>query len=704
MSTATPQHSDHTADWVILAGLGTILLARTFSGMALAAPAGVLCEAAVVLLAGAWVALGLGRGRLRAPRLPLLVPAGLFVLVAFVCVFRASNRYAAWGTFVHFTTCLLVFVMAAALASRPAAAKWLAAALVATAAVVAGFGIDQYFVGMDKTEKLAQDQPMPGRSAAFATNVRGRFHDRRAFSVFDLPNTLAGFLILAFPLACAAAASVPSGRAAWLMRSLLGLAAVSLVVCLVLTFSKAGWLVFAGVACAMLLWMLARGRRQVMRIGLVAAAAFAVLVAAFSFTGALKLPGLQRYAWSASARWGYWQGAWQMLGDHPWLGVGPGNFAEHFFHYKTPTGEETRFAHNDYLQIACETGVLGAAAFAALLALWLWYSWPRRAAKPGRDEPAGMTSLAAAGLLGFGFLTAVAGALHPVLVMLMLPPWIVVAAAVWQSRSQAICAAAFLGAAGALAHSFVDIHLYTQGLSFSIWAAMGLALAQRGTRDYRVDTTPRRAATLAAVLLICVACWPTLIRHARSERASMQAERALARRDWPAYQAYLQAAKIAAPDNAKPRVELSELVLQAVKGSQDPRMRDAALDEAIRFMRSAIAVRPRWAAYWHWLAELYTLRAHGKASRLQDALAAERRAVELYPNQPHYLAALGQIYERLNQPDEAAKHFRKALALDEALRDADGPAHLRLPDKLRVELQLKTSAKPPDAAFGRNRS
>jgi putative inorganic carbon (hco3(-)) transporter len=73
--------------------------------------------------------------------------------------------------------------------------------------------------------------------------------------------------------------------------------------------------------------------------------------------------------------------AWVMFGANPVVGVGAGNYTEHYDDYVGMTSSEARqyedpgdlhFPHNLYLEIAAETGLAGLVLFAALLiAAWL---------------------------------------------------------------------------------------------------------------------------------------------------------------------------------------------------------------------------------------------------------------------------------------------------------------------------------------------
>ena len=63
--------------------------------------------------------------------------------------------------------------------------------------------------------------------------------------------------------------------------------------------------------------------------------------------------------------------AWQMFSDHPIAGVGYNNFNNHYLEYSEHLGldqrREDRSAHNLYLEIAAETGVIGLVGFLILL-------------------------------------------------------------------------------------------------------------------------------------------------------------------------------------------------------------------------------------------------------------------------------------------------------------------------------------------------
>ncbi len=96
--------------------------------------------------------------------------------------------------------------------------------------------------------------------------------------------------------------------------------------------------------------------------------------------------------WAASSgktrSWDWWVG-WEMFKDHPLTGVGLGNYKLNFIPYKakflaTPRGEGYNFyipraaqAHNEYVQIIAELGILGLIALLSLIVILPLSVWRR---------------------------------------------------------------------------------------------------------------------------------------------------------------------------------------------------------------------------------------------------------------------------------------------------------------------------------------
>src|SRR5207253_6934884 len=87
--------------------------------------------------------------------------------------------------------------------------------------------------------------------------------------------------------------------------------------------------------------------------------------------------------WAVVERMAHWQAGWYMFLDHPWLGVGAGNYAAAYPDYFVATWREALgHAHNYYLNILAELGVVGG----AVLVWLLWLSFVRLGGAPGRSD------------------------------------------------------------------------------------------------------------------------------------------------------------------------------------------------------------------------------------------------------------------------------------------------------------------------------
>jgi O-antigen ligase len=65
-----------------------------------------------------------------------------------------------------------------------------------------------------------------------------------------------------------------------------------------------------------------------------------------------------------------------MFSEHPWLGVGIGNYEPVYPAYALPRWDEPLgHAHNYYLNIAAETGLVGLSAYLILWSAVFWQAW-----------------------------------------------------------------------------------------------------------------------------------------------------------------------------------------------------------------------------------------------------------------------------------------------------------------------------------------
>lgn len=339
----------------------------------------------LTLTVAAWLAQGAVRHSITMPRLPLLIPLLLFAGIQTVALLNAQSYREGLPELLKWIQVLALYVVV--VAALPAKrAGWLVAGLLLAALSQALFGIYQFATQAGPNEFL----------------LLGRF--LRAYGTFRQPNPFAGYLGLAAPLAVSltiwawtasrAARRGPSTLVIdvvprrW-QQVALPLAAVIICLGVLVSWSRGAWL---GLAAALLVVFLAHARRAA-PILILTVAAGALVVAGFGLAELLppsinaRIGDLGSYlgivdvartevtdaSFAVVERLAHWQAAINMWTDHPWLGVGPGNYAVAYEAYRLPRWQDALgHAHNVYLNVAGESGVLGLLSY---LVLWFASIW-----------------------------------------------------------------------------------------------------------------------------------------------------------------------------------------------------------------------------------------------------------------------------------------------------------------------------------------
>jgi O-antigen ligase len=206
----------------------------------------------------------------------------------------------------------------------------------------------------------------------------------RSYGTFDQPNPYAGFLNMTLPMAIATAALA---RRPLYRRVALGCAL--LIAAALLSSQSRGALLAGLVASVLLLCLLSvRGRRATGALsvaGLAAALAGAYgLLPSGPIDRALQSVGLGGVSFgnvtnanfSAVERAAHWLAGVRMFASHPLLGVGIGNYSAAYPRYH-PRGwyASLGHAHDYYINIAAEAGIVGLTAYTLMVGVALWYSY-----------------------------------------------------------------------------------------------------------------------------------------------------------------------------------------------------------------------------------------------------------------------------------------------------------------------------------------
>lgn len=334
----------------------------------------------LALLAWGWR--GLAQRDLRLPRWGWDWAYGLFLIYALVSLSWAPSWEEGLPEWIKWAQIGLVVIII--LTASPRIPPVLLGVALTSGAIQAGIGIWQALLRGTGPEHFM----LPGLP----------FY--RAYGTFQQPNPFAGMMGLIAPVALGLAFGTLGHPPRSIWQTLLGLGALGIgglaLLALIVSWSRGAWL-GAAVAVGTLIGMLPARSRW----GFAALAAM-ILSGAFLWTaGWVPTPIRDRLAGAVEElqvidvrgvvvdaanfaiveRMAHWQAAVEMIRAHPWLGVGFGNYAAAYpayapIRWPNPLGH----AHNIYLNMAAETGLVGLLLY---LLLWIvigvrtWQAWRR---------------------------------------------------------------------------------------------------------------------------------------------------------------------------------------------------------------------------------------------------------------------------------------------------------------------------------------
>ncbi|HEX3727176.1 MAG TPA: O-antigen ligase family protein [Pirellulales bacterium] len=614
----------------------------------------------------------------------------------------------------------LVFMLVRQLLRREAEERAVVALMIALAVAMTGSGFYQVFVSLPADRAAyAADPDAVLRSAGQwfppgspeRTAFEYRLQSTEPLATFALTNSLAGFLtpwlVAALGIAlgtllrrrepATTAGDGTSRRWSAPARSLgLGACIVAMTACLVLTKSRSAYAALI-VGIALLPWCGAGYRRVVnwkLVVGVVAALT-AIIVAAVAVRG-LDAPVLTEATKSLGYRLEYWRATLAMIAQHPWLGVGPGNFQDFYTQYKLPeASEEIRDPHNFLLEVWASSGTFALLALCVALGglAWRAWRWPVQVnVESISREPATsratvflLTGLAAgfvlaflvAPLVGMAFSEGqgIGGLALAAVALVVWWPWVRVGQLPPRLPAIALAALAInLLAAGGIAYP---------GVATSFWVLAALVLNRTDPRWEPATALPAnlphgirarlpRAALLVLVCLAALACyWFSYGPVVRSHRAMAEAQQAQAAGAQPAMtELFWLEATDEDPFIADPWLAIAQLELARV------RQRPADAVARQRFVNATEQLgelRPHSSATFRligrWYTELYELTADKEAAR--SAVTAYQRAVLYYPNLASLRGEYAEALERLGQASNARRQAAMALALDGQTPHAD---------------------------------
>lgn len=305
--------------------------------------------------------------------IPKFTPIHLLVLlywgISVVATALSPVKAAALTGLVKLTLYLLLFALMARVLRSPRIRSWLITVYLHVALIVSIYGLRQWFFGAAQLATWVDAESPLAKST-------------RVYSYLGNPNLLAAYLLPAIALSLAAIF-------AW--RGVLpkALAVIMFVVnsaCLILTFSRGGWIGFVVMIFTSLIllvyWLTIRLPRfwRTWSLPLLLGSLAFVLLLAIGFVEPLRDRVFSMFAGredsSNNFRLNVWAAVQEMIRDRPILGIGPGNNA---FNKIYPLYMRPRYsalsAYSILLEVAVETGFLGLTCFVWLLAVTFNQGW-----------------------------------------------------------------------------------------------------------------------------------------------------------------------------------------------------------------------------------------------------------------------------------------------------------------------------------------
>ncbi len=380
-----------------LVGLGVALLLGPFGALESVLFGWGLDSGQLLLIftLAAWLARSLSRRRLIIPHTFLNVPLGLFLLLMALTVPGALSVTVGLRELTKWLEMGLLVLLVVDLAQEMGEggngryAPWLLAGMLLLSGVVqAVIGIWQFGLRGDGPEHFL---------------VLGRFY--RAAGTFEQPNPYGGFMNLSALLAGGILLAVLTvvwqerreskisllAPQVWgplvLIGAVVGLTGLGLV----FSWSRGAWLGFAA-GTAVLLFFWPRHRRWGMALllggGLLFLAGWQLGLVPASVTdrlvgfgqdlqfGDVRGADINDANYAVLERLAHWQAALDMARAHLWWGVGFGNYEPAYAAYALINWPDALgHAHNYYLNLLAEVGVVGLLAYLGFWLIVVWQTW-----------------------------------------------------------------------------------------------------------------------------------------------------------------------------------------------------------------------------------------------------------------------------------------------------------------------------------------
>jgi hypothetical protein len=237
--------------------------------------------------------------------------------------------------------------------------------------------MNQHFGGLEATRQAVQEgRILVKRELLEDPAFLGRLNSNRVSGSFMYPNGLAAGLLLLLPVTLVFLWQVARKVRAGVRILFVAIFGGCGLACLYWSGSKAAWLFMV------LLGILALGHSP-LRMAWKRVLVYGLLAIGLTVFTIQYVDSATHGKKSMVARLVYWQAALRIARQHPVLGTGPGTFGPAFDPIRPPNAEFARLTHNDYLEQASDSGIIGFLTFTGLILGSIWNLYRCRLLKIG---------------------------------------------------------------------------------------------------------------------------------------------------------------------------------------------------------------------------------------------------------------------------------------------------------------------------------
>lgn len=327
----------------------------------------------------AWLLKSLARKKLWIPSKAEMWLVVSFLFLSALSLFLGRDASAGFRKLLYFFTIIPVFFVAAEMLREKIWQRSAIVAIIFSGAIAAAVGLFQFlssfFMGVDKSVKIWESLApqilgnsfgkIVAANSSWLVNVGGETR-LRAFGFFPDPHNFAFFVNLCL----FAGLGYLFSRGKITSKIWIGTAAALMILAIGLSFSRGAYLGF--LAGGLFFASVFLKRSGVLGKAIVAAAAIFVLIFIFNSNIITQrlISSFNLKEGSNAERYKNWVQAADMIRDYPLGGVGLGNYARTVD--PTAPNRSSIYAHNLFLDIAAETGILNAIIFLCLILFSVW--------------------------------------------------------------------------------------------------------------------------------------------------------------------------------------------------------------------------------------------------------------------------------------------------------------------------------------------